>query len=150
MTCLFVTCSFAELFVHHIKLALFTLCFIFLLDFMAVDPVALFDRRLPISRLSSDWKLIQVEGIIIFGQWLFRNAVKCWLGSCIFDDIHSARAESASIACSASRTVADQVRRSCARSIVSDAYSLFHLRVPEIPAFSHPAPPVRRPSGGLP
>ncbi len=46
------------------------------------------------------------------------------------DDIHPARAESTSMALTASRTTADQARRSWARSIASDAHSLFHLRMP--------------------
>ncbi len=50
--------------------------------------------------------------------------------TCTCDDIHPARAESASMALTASRTAADQARRSWARSIASDAHSLFHLRMP--------------------
>ncbi len=46
------------------------------------------------------------------------------------DDIHPARAESASMALTASRTAADQARLSWARSIASDGHSLFHLRMP--------------------
>ncbi len=47
-----------------------------------------------------------------------------------YDDIHPARAQSASMAFAASRTAGDQVRRSWARSIASDVNSLFHLRMP--------------------
>ncbi len=50
--------------------------------------------------------------------------------TCTCDDIHPARAESASMALTASRTAANQARRSWARSIASDAHSLFHLRMP--------------------
>ncbi len=71
------------------------------------------------------------------GGWLI-NLIGCtsvlhassfgYLLTC--DDIHPARAESASMALTASRTAADQARRSWARSIASDAHALFHLRMP--------------------
>ncbi len=50
--------------------------------------------------------------------------------TCTCDDIHPARAESASMALTASRTAADQARRSWVRPIASDAHFLFHLRMP--------------------
>ncbi len=46
--------------------------------------------------------------------------------TCTCDDIHPARAESASMAF----TAADRAQRSWAKPIVTDAYFLFHLRMP--------------------
>ncbi len=46
------------------------------------------------------------------------------------DDIHPARVESVFMAFTASRTAADEARRFWAKSIASDAHSLFHLWMP--------------------
>ncbi len=69
-------------------------------------------------RLVEPFHIVQsFNGLIIFTHLL----------AC--DGIHPARDESASMAYAAFWTVANQARRSWAKSIASDIHSLFHLRV---------------------
>ncbi len=48
---------------------------------------------------------------------------------CTCDDIHPARADSASMACTSSRITANQARRSWARPPARDAHFMLHLRM---------------------